>query len=203
MHFSVFSSVVSSRAAVLLDFSSNVLYEPISRYGKLGFQSFGVVLAVLEWVTDCMDKSFVLVWLNALYAWLVRYTWLLQWRTVARPVNLAQASQSRLGEMKQGARLGLLHERSPRRPARTFERGNTSPRREGSRLSEIPWCSLSAPSNPRLGEGGLTWASTSRLSKTPQPERGSGRGSALFGCLFILGWLILAWVWIVWWGTCI
>ncbi|QCE09658.1 hypothetical protein DEO72_LG10g879 [Vigna unguiculata] len=42
------SSVVSSRAAVLLDFSSNVLYEPISRYGKLGFHSFGVVLAVLE-----------------------------------------------------------------------------------------------------------------------------------------------------------
>jgi len=112
-----------------------------------------------------MDKSFVLVWLDALYAWLVRYAWLLQWRTVARPVNLAQASQSRLGEMKQGARLGLLHERSPRRPARTFERGNTSPRREGSRLSEIPWCSLSAPSNPRLGERGA------RLSEHVSPER--------------------------------
>ena len=45
---SVFSSLVSSRAAVLLGYASNVLYEPISRYGKLGFQSFGVVLAVLE-----------------------------------------------------------------------------------------------------------------------------------------------------------
>ena len=44
----VFSSVVSSRAVVLLDFVSNVLYKRISKYGKLGFQSFGVVLAVLE-----------------------------------------------------------------------------------------------------------------------------------------------------------
>ena len=44
-----------------LGYASNVLYEPISRYGKLGFQSFGVILAVLELVTDFMDKSFGLV----------------------------------------------------------------------------------------------------------------------------------------------
>ncbi|QCD87464.1 hypothetical protein DEO72_LG3g2000 [Vigna unguiculata] len=82
--------------------------------------------------------SVVLMCENTLHVLFGRKTWLLQSRTVARPVNLAQASQSRLSEMKQGARLGLLHERSPRRPARSFERGNTSPRREGSRLSEIP-----------------------------------------------------------------
>jgi len=29
---------VRSRAVVLLGYASNVLYEPISRYGKLGFQ---------------------------------------------------------------------------------------------------------------------------------------------------------------------
>jgi len=73
---------------------------------------------------------------------------------VARPVNLAQASQSRLGEMKQGARLGLLRERSPRQPARRFERASISPRREGSRLSEIPYVLLLPFSSPRLGERG-------------------------------------------------
>ena len=44
---------------------------------------FGVVLAVLELVTDCMDECFDLMCENALYAWLVRKTWLLQvkqWR---------------------------------------------------------------------------------------------------------------------------
>jgi len=49
-----------------------------SRYGKSGFQSFGVVLAVFELITDCMGESFGLGCLNALYAWLVRNTWLLQ-----------------------------------------------------------------------------------------------------------------------------
>ena len=39
---------------MLLGYASNVLYKPISRYGKLGFQSFGVVLIVLESVTDFM-----------------------------------------------------------------------------------------------------------------------------------------------------
>ena len=72
---------------------------------------------------------------------------------VTRPVNLAQASQSRLGEMKQGAHLRLLRERSPRPHARRFERASISPRREGSRLSEIPRCSLLPLLSPRLGEG--------------------------------------------------
>jgi len=45
---------------------------------------------------------------------------------VARPVTLAQASQSRLGEMNRDS------------PRTIFERASTSPRREGSRLREIP-----------------------------------------------------------------
>ncbi|QCE12183.1 hypothetical protein DEO72_LG10g3424 [Vigna unguiculata] len=47
--------------------------------------------------------------------------------TVARPVNLAQASQSRPGEMKQGARLVLLHEKSPRRLAQVLSEQATRP----------------------------------------------------------------------------
>ncbi|QCD81971.1 DNA topoisomerase III [Vigna unguiculata] len=55
---------------------------------------------------------------------------------------------------EQGARLGLLRERSPRRPARLFERASISPKREGSRLSEIPRVLLLPFSSPHLGEGG-------------------------------------------------
>jgi len=67
--------------------------------------------------------------------WFGWKTWLLQWGTVARPVNLAQASpvnlaqasQSRLGEMKQGASLGPLHEKSPRRLAQLLSEQATRP----------------------------------------------------------------------------
>ncbi|QCD96547.1 hypothetical protein DEO72_LG6g1253 [Vigna unguiculata] len=44
----------------------------------------------------------------------VREVRALVFQTVARPVNLAQASPSRLGEMKQGSSPKFLHERSPR-----------------------------------------------------------------------------------------
>ena len=47
----------------------------------------------------------------------------------------------------------LLRERLPRRPAQLFERANISPRREGSRLSEISLWLLVPLSSPRLGEG--------------------------------------------------
>jgi len=74
-----------------------------------------------------------------------------------------------------------LRERSPRRPARTFERVNTSPKRDPVMF---PGCSIE-PSPRRRGGGG--GGLTSRLSETLQPERGVGRGSTLFGCLFIFG----------------
>ncbi|QCD90616.1 hypothetical protein DEO72_LG4g1573 [Vigna unguiculata] len=56
---------------------------------------------------------------------------------------------------KQGFAQTSLREGSPRRPARIFERADISPRREGSRLSEIPHWFLDALSSPRLGEGGF------------------------------------------------
>ncbi|QCE05829.1 hypothetical protein DEO72_LG9g837 [Vigna unguiculata] len=46
---------------------------------------------------------------------------------MASPVNLAQASPSRLGEMQQGARLGLLREKSPRRLAQLVSEQATRP----------------------------------------------------------------------------
>ncbi|QCE03515.1 hypothetical protein DEO72_LG8g1540 [Vigna unguiculata] len=50
-----------------------------------------------------------------------------QRRTVARPANLAQASPSRLGEMKQGARLSFLREKSPGRLAQFLSEQATRP----------------------------------------------------------------------------
>jgi len=48
---SVFSSLARSRAVVLLGYASNVLYEPISRYGKLGFRVWVVfVLFCACWI---------------------------------------------------------------------------------------------------------------------------------------------------------
>ncbi|QCD96157.1 hypothetical protein DEO72_LG6g859 [Vigna unguiculata] len=56
----------------------------------------------------------------------------------------------------------FLRERSPRRPARLFERASTSPRREGTRLE--PFCAKGRPGDqldflservPRPGERGL------------------------------------------------
>jgi len=75
-------------------------------------------------------------------------------KTVARPDNLAQVSQSRLGEMDRDSPRPFLRDRSPRRLAQFSERANVSPKREGSRLSEIP-CELLRPFlSPHLGEGG-------------------------------------------------
>ncbi|QCE07513.1 hypothetical protein DEO72_LG9g2533 [Vigna unguiculata] len=41
------------------------------------------------------------------------------------------------------------------------------------------------------GGRGLVWARLSRLSETPQPERGAGRGSAVIEYLFVLEWSVL------------
>ncbi|QCD92291.1 hypothetical protein DEO72_LG5g353 [Vigna unguiculata] len=56
-----------------------------------------------------------------------------QRRTVARPVNPPQASPSRLGEMKQGARLSVLREKSPARLAQFLSEQAPRPR-------ELPRC---------------------------------------------------------------
>ena len=73
-------------------------------------------------------------------------------KTVARPANPAQARQSRLGEMSRGSPKPFYARGRPGDPLIIFERASISPKREGSRLSEIPRCSLGALSSPRLGE---------------------------------------------------
>ena len=160
-----------------------------------------------------------LVVVSSLYGWcdaiLVLNAWICRWicclagardccrKTVARPANLAQASQSRLGEMSRGSPKPYYARGRLGDPLIIFERASISSKREGSRLSKILCGFPDALSSPRLGEGGLAWARTSRLSETLQPERGAGRGSTLFGCLFVLGWLVFVWVWVLWWETCI
>ncbi|QCD87123.1 hypothetical protein DEO72_LG3g1656 [Vigna unguiculata] len=73
--------------------------------------------------------------------------------TVARPVNLAQASQSRLDETNRGSPRPVYANGHPGDPLLFFERASISPKREGSRLSEIPRCFLVPFSSHRLGEG--------------------------------------------------
>jgi len=76
--------------------------------------------------------------------------------TVARPVNLAQASQSRLDETNRGSPRPVYANGHPGDPLLFFERASISPKREGSLL--VPF------SSHRLGEGNsperecLTWA---------------------------------------------
>ncbi|QCE15104.1 hypothetical protein DEO72_LG11g2112 [Vigna unguiculata] len=56
----------------------------------------------------------------------------------ARAVNLAQASRARLSESDEGSPKPFYAKRRPGDPLNFFERANISPKREGSRLSEIP-----------------------------------------------------------------
>jgi len=91
-----------------------------------------------------------------------------QWRDLwisPKRVNLAQT---------------LLREWSPRRPAHEFWASEYLAQARGVSLKRDPawfsWCLLE-PSHRRRG---LAWASMSRLSETPQPERGAGRGSAMW-----------------------
>ncbi|QCE15503.1 hypothetical protein DEO72_LG11g2514 [Vigna unguiculata] len=74
-------------------------------------------------------------------------------KTVARPANLAQASQSRLGETNRDSPKPLFARKVAQATCSTFERVNISPRREGTRLNEIPCWLLVPPSSPRLDEG--------------------------------------------------
>ena len=73
--------------------------------------------------------------------------------TMARPVNLAQVGQSRLGEMNRDSPKPYYASGRPGDPLMNFERASISPRREGSRLSEIPRGFPDAFSSHRLGEG--------------------------------------------------
>jgi len=120
-------------------------------------------------------------------------------RTVVKPVILAQASQSRLGEMNRDSPGSFCAKGRPGDQLNfwaseylTQARG-VSPKRD-------PVCAPAPFLSPRLGEEGLAWASTSRLSETLQPwarpfslERGAGQDCMPFECLVVPGWLVLVW----------
>ncbi|QCE14302.1 hypothetical protein DEO72_LG11g1301 [Vigna unguiculata] len=71
----------------------------------------------------------------------------------SRAVVLLGCASNVLYEPIPGTRPNLLRDRSPRRHGQTLERANISPRREGTRLSEIPRWLLVPPSSPRQGKG--------------------------------------------------
>jgi len=115
-----------------------VLRSPVPRSVRTHFQVRGVRVLVSSLfgtayalIVDFMVGFVALMCESTLHVLFGRKTWLLQWRTVTRPVNLVQASQSRLSEMKQGARLGLLRERSPKRPARRLSERASRPGERG------------------------------------------------------------------------
>jgi len=143
-----------------------------------------------------MIGSVVLMCGNGLHVWFGSFSWLLQWRTVTRPVNLAQASQSRLGEMKQGARLSFFARNVARAARSTFERAGNSPKREGSRLSEIPCCHA------------LVFFVLSPRREGGSPERDPSAWARCWArlCYDLDVWCLpsdLFWLgMIVWWWTC-
>jgi len=113
--------------------------------------------------------------------------------TVARPDNLTQASQSHLGETNRDSPKPYCAKGRPGDPLNFFERANISPRREGSRLSEIPRWFLDAFFEPSPRRRWLAWASTSRLIENLRPERGAGRGRAQCDCSLNLVGECMAW----------
>jgi len=71
----------------------------------------------------------------------------------ARPGNLSQASRTRLSESGGGSPKPFFSQGRLGGQLCNFERADNSPRREGSRLSEIPRCPYSCfvPSPRRKG----------------------------------------------------
>jgi len=103
-------------------------------------------------------------------------------KTVARPANLAQASQSRLGEMNRDSPKPVCTKGRPGDPLNFWasehlaQARGVSPKRDPALVSG---CSF----EPSLRRRGLAWASTSRLSE--------GLGEAvrcLSACLSLDDW---------------
>jgi len=136
------------------------------------------------------------VWMceSTLHVLFGRRSWLLQWRTVARPVNLAQASQSRLSEMKQGARLG---------GSLNFWASRQLAQARGISLKRDPALPMLLLLCPRLGEG------EARLSEHVSPERDPSAWARCWArqcCDWDVWWFPrdLSWLsMIVWWWICI
>ena len=143
-----------------------------------------------------MVRSVVLMYENTLHVLFDRKTWLLQWRTVAIPVNLAQASQSRLGEMKQGD----LCTKSRPGDSLNFWASRQLAQARGISLKRDPVIATPLFLCSRLGEGEARLSEMSRLSETPQPGRDAGRDRAVFWIFdpsrvicFGWGWLCDDW----------
>jgi len=109
-----------------------------------------------------MDGSAVWMREGTLHVWFGSFSWLIQWRTVARPVNLAQASQSRLSEMKQG---GLCAKSRPG-GSLIFWASRQLAQARGISLKRDPVMPTYLFLYSRLGEG------ETRLSEHVSPERG-------------------------------
>ena len=152
------------------------------RYGKLGLW-FGVFfLMVCALFVKCMVGSVIRMDKIALHAWFGSFSWLLQWRTVARPINLAQASLSRLGEMKQGD----LCTRSRPGDSLNFWASRHLAQARGISLKRDPVMPTHLILCPRLGEGEARLSETSSLSEIPQPERGVWARRCGLECVFDL-----------------
>jgi len=110
--------------------------------------------------------------------------------TMARPVNLVQASQSRLGETNRDSPKPVCARGRPGDPLKFWASEHLAQVR-GVSPKRDPALRLDALFEPSPRRRGLAWAKTSRLSEAPQPERGAGQDSVVFGCLFISGWSVL------------
>jgi len=108
--------------------------------------------------------------------------------TATRSVNLAQATQSRLGETNKGS---PWPDRTKSRPDDSLNFWASEPLAQArSRSSSCFPCF-----EPRLSGGGLAWARLLRLSETPQPERDAGRDNAVIWMLDVSRVIYFGWVW--------
>ena len=113
------------------------------------------------------------------------------WSRPSEPVSL--------GEMNRDSLKPSVRERSLRRPTQFFWASEYLAQARGVSPKRDPALAPVSFFEPSPRWRGLVWASTSRLSKTLQPEQGVGRGNTLFGCLVAFGWLIFVWVWLLCW----
>ena len=136
---------------------------------------------------ECMVGSVVWMYKNILHVLFDEKTGLLQWRTVARPVNLAQASQSRLGEMKQGD----LCTRSRPGDSLTFWASRPLAQARGISLKRDPVMPTHQFLCSRLGEGRLAWASHLAWARPLSLGEMLGEAVLCFGLLMFPVWSVL------------
>ena len=115
------------------------------------------------------------------------FSWLLQWWTVARPVNLAQASRSRLGEMKQGD----LCTKSRPGDSLTFWASWPLAQARGISLKRDPVMATPLFLCPRLGEGRLAWASHLAWARPLSLGEMLGETALCIGLLMLPVWSVL------------